>query len=198
MSVHNRIFGTFFVLLGAGIVGTIFGLVSFRIMEEQESLMNTRLTVLAAKFSEMREKRKLKKRLSETTSTSRDSIRTPYETSYKSTKINKPEGSDTISRWLYIKKHFKSTIRKVCQIKPKSENPGDLLDVNMAVYDDEISDLKVTAIGNFLLFLLTLFIGAMSMSSLEGWGFTDAVYWVRSLFFFSFLRFHFTFVISLI
>ena len=37
------------------------------------------------------------------------------------------------------------------------------------------------AILNVLLFFITLFSGALAMSALENWNFTDSVYWVRDL-----------------
>ena len=52
-------------------------------------------------------------------------------------------------------------------------------ELTLAVYEEEILDIKVGAILNILMFFITLFTGALAMSVLEGWSFNDAVYWVR-------------------
>jgi hypothetical protein len=178
VSVGNRAFGSFFVLLGAGVVGTIFGLVSFRIMEEQETLMNLRLTQLASKLSKMREIRKLKRFSSSSTS-----CRYSTEESQSSMDSSRVPSTDSglSQRWKSFSGAANTTIRKALRISPKNDHCDGILDLNMAVYEDEISDLKVTAVGNILLFFITLFTGAVCMSAIEGWDFTDAVYWVRNI-----------------
>jgi hypothetical protein len=179
VSVGNRAFGSFFVLLGAGVVGTIFGLVSFRIMEEQETLMNLRLTQLASKLSKMREIRKLKRCPSSSTSCRYSTEES--QSSMDSSRIPSTPDSGMSQRWKSFSGAANITIRKALRISPKNEQCDGILDLNMAVYEDEISDLKVTAVGNVLLFFITLFTGAVCMSAIEGWDFTDAVYWVRNI-----------------
>ena len=194
MPVENRAFGSFFVLLGAGVVGTIFGLVSFRIMEEQESLMNERMQFLASKFNEILAKRKAKKILLQSQSQSQS--HSPSQSSLSSSVGRLENDNSTYSISIdqtpseaggeknylnTIKKTIKNNISKLFRFKWNTDNEFKAMsDVHVAVYENEITDMKISAIGNILLFFITLFVGALSMSVLEGWNFTDAVYWVSN------------------
>jgi voltage-gated potassium channel len=62
-------------------------------------------------------------------------------------------------------------------LQQKKKDLKEMNKVNIAAYDNEIFDLKMTTLVNFLLFLITLFVGTMVMSLLEGWDFTTAAYW---------------------
>ena len=175
VSVKNRVFGSFFVLLGAGIVGTIFGLVSFKIMEEQEQLMNQRMTSLALKFNKLLKERKIKKAHSkrniEMELQSDENVNFMYDTD---------ENSGKSSSYKSIKRTVKQTVKQVFRLKSnKNKNFDEMSELTLAVYEEEILDIKVGAILNILMFFITLFTGALAMSVLEGWSFNDAVYWVR-------------------
>lgn len=160
--------------MGAGVVGTIFGLVTFRIMEEQEILTNTRLILLASKISKKGKEihRYTSSRFSAGSSKkSSDSVESPIS-----------EENRQVSKWRYFCNLIKDRIKKIFCITTLNENCEEISDQNMAVYDNEISDLKVTAVENVFLFLVTFFIGAICMSTIEGWNITDAMYWVRTFY----------------
>ena len=220
--MKDRAFGSFFVLLGAGIVGTIFGLVSFKIMEEQEQLMNQRLSSLASKFHEIMEKRKIKKLKKEydikrnhgddsNSNNDDDSGRNNNnnnnnnnDSSNRNLESNKTchtgsiqhfdieEKNEKLSSFKSIKKSVKKTVADIFRLKSKTITEyNEMSDMNLAIYEDEILDIKVGAILNVLLFFITLFSGALAMSALENWNFTDSVYWVRDLIiFFSSILFY--------
>jgi hypothetical protein len=184
VGVQNRIFGTFFVLIGAGIVGTIFGLVSFRIMEEQECLMNSRLTSFASKVGaivEHHQKTTLAKKNNNSLKSSSKKLaldvsqKSDNETDFRENENNPYK----YSRWRHMVVSSKETIRRMFRITPKKEPCQDLSELNVAIFEDEISDLKITLVTNIIMFFLVLVIGALCMSAIEGWDITDAVYWVR-------------------
>ena len=186
MGVQNRIFGTFFVLIGAGIVGTIFGLVSFRIMEEQECLMNSRLTSFASKVGaivEHHQKTTLARKNNNSLKSSSKKLaldvsqKSDNETDFRENESNPYK----YSRWRHLVVSSKETIRRIFRINPKKEPCQDLSELNVAIFEDEISDLKITLVTNIIMFLLVLVIGALCMSAIEGWDITDAVYWVRMI-----------------
>lgn len=156
--VKDRSFAIVFVLLGAGVVGTILGLVSFRAMEEQEILMNQRFTALADKFSSIIEDGA---KIISAENNTEEVNRSPLST---------------------ITDKARNTISKVFQLKQKKKDLKEMNKRNIAAYDDEIFDLKITTLVNFLLFLITLFVGTMSMSVIEGWDFTTAAYWVNEIY----------------
>lgn len=154
VKVKNLSFAIFFVLLGAGVVGTILGLVSFRAMEEQEALMNQRFTIIADKFSSMIKDGSKIRLTGNKTESENQSPRSPL--------------TDGMT----------NSIHGVSQSKQEKKGIKEMNKINIAAYDEEIFNLKITTLINFLLFLITLFVGAMSMSTLEGWDFTQAAYWV--------------------
>ena len=183
MPVQNRIFGTFFVLIGAGIVGTIFGLVSFRIMEEQELLMNSRLTSFASKVGAIVEQHhKTTQARKNNNCLKSSSKRLALDVSQKSdneTDFRENESNPyKYSRWRHLVVSTKETIRRMFRIKPRKEPCQDLSELNVAIFEDEISDLKITLVTNIIMFFLVLVIGALCMSAIEGWDILDAVYWV--------------------
>ena len=157
--------------MGAGVVGTIFGLVTFRMMEEQEQLMNARLVSLASQISK---KSRDFKRFT--------SSRFSSDSSKNSLDSESPilDENRQMSKWRCVCNLIKDRIKKIIGIKTKNENCEEISDLNMAVYDNEISDLKVTAVENIFLFFVTFFIGAICMSAIESWDMTDAMYWVRT------------------
>ena len=188
--VQNRLFGTFFVLIGAGIVGTIFGLVSFRIMEEQELLMNSRLTSFASKVGAIVEhhhkaSQAAAKKINLSKSPSKRQL--ALDVSQKSDNDNETDFRENennpykYSRWRHLVVSSKETIRRIFRINPKKEPCQDLSELNVAIFEDEISDLKITLVTNIIMFFLVLIIGALCMSAIEGWDILDAVYWVREL-----------------
>ena len=49
--------------------------------------------------------------------------------------------------------------------------------LNLTNYEHEILNLKIGGMINFIIILVSLFVGAAAMSSLEGWSFSEACYW---------------------
>ena len=90
------------------------------------------------------------------------------------------ENSGKSSSYKSIKRTVKQTVKQVFRLKSnKNKNFDEMSELTLAVYEEEILDIKVGAILNILMFFITLFTGALAMSVLEGWSFNDAVYWVR-------------------
>ena len=169
------------MLLGAGIVGTIFGLVSFKIMEEQEQLMNRKMASLASAFNRLMKERKIKKANSKRTFEM--DLQSYENTNFSSTDmyINQ-ENSPKLSSYKSIKRTVKQTVKHVFLLKSdKNTKYDEMSQVTLALYEEEILDIKVGAILNIIMFFITLFTGALAMSVLEGWSFNDSVYWVSEL-----------------
>lgn len=153
MPVHNFSFAIFFVFVGAGVVGTILGLVSFRAMEKQDTLLNLRFNSLARTFG------------------IEDGV-DDKSTEKDAKKENSPLKSMSSKARDIISKAFKK--------KKKTEDLKVIHESYIAAYDKEIHDLKMITVVNFCLFLLTFFLGAVCMRELEGWEFTKAAYWVNN------------------
>ena len=59
-SGKDRVFATFYVLLGAGIVGTIFGILSSDVMDQQENVLKNKITQAAVKMNQISKKMSMK------------------------------------------------------------------------------------------------------------------------------------------
>ena len=162
-------------------------------MEEQELLMNTRLTSFALKVGAIVEHHHKASQASHAQAAAKKNnmSKTPskrqltLDVSQKSDNDNETDFRENennpykYSRWRHLVVSSKETIRRIFRINPKKEPCQDLSELNVAIFEDEISDLKITLVTNIIMFFLVLIIGALCMSAIEGWDILDAVYWVR-------------------
>ena len=159
-------------------------------MEEQELLMNSRLTSFASKVGAIVDhhhkiSQQAAKNKNMTKSESKRQL--ALDVSQKSDNDNETDFRENennpykYSRWRHLIVSSKETIRRIFRINPKKEPCQDLSELNVAIFEDEISDLKITLVTNIIMFFLVLIIGALCMSAIEGWDILDAVYWVSKL-----------------
>ena len=141
VAVHDHQFTTFYVLLGAGLIGTFFGMVAAQIMEEEGEKTDQRLELLGDQMIAIM--------------TGDHPHNHPDITSPQS---NEWDGEARLPQ------HSQAQIQAM-----------DVL--NLTNYEHEIFNLKMAGMINLIIILVTLFVGAAAMSSLEGWSFSVACYW---------------------
>ena len=150
-------------------------------MEEQEQLMNRKMASLASGFNRLMKERKIKKANSK--KTFEIDLQSYENANFSSTDMYiSHENSSKLSPYKSIKRTVKQTVKQVFLLKSNKNTKFDeMSQATLALYEEEILDIKVGAILNIIIFFITLFTGALAMSVLEGWSFNDSVYWVSGL-----------------
>lgn len=58
-----------------------------------------------------------------------------------------------------------------------SDTSGQLKDMNMAIYEDELREVRSKGLVDGMFVVVSMFVGAVCMMTLEGWTFDEAIYW---------------------
>lgn len=140
----DHAFSTFFILFGAGVLGTFVGIVASNVMEQEEAKIDERLDALGDKFFALL-----------------GGGEDPFVGTNNSQDAEAAAWNDPASRRLSVAHDLRSMDA-----------------MNTYSYEKEIKDMKISGLINLIAVMISMFVGAAAMSSLEGWSFTDAVYWV--------------------
>jgi hypothetical protein len=68
-------------------------------------------------------------------------------------------------------------LAKLFASKAKSMTLSKMNDANMAVFDEELREIKFAGLMDVLFILLSLFVGAFCMIFMEDWSFHEGLYW---------------------
>jgi len=129
VDVGNKAFTTFYVIVGGGLIGTIFGMAAYQTVDELEVQFDEKIFGLADKMM--------------------DIVRGENDV--------RPGADDR-------RRQHMEKLRRMTAL-------------NAEMYERDLQDIKIHAFVHLVYLLLTLFVGAAAMSSIEGWSFGDAVYW---------------------
>ena len=72
---------------------------------------------------------------------------------------------------------FSKQLGKVFTEKVNEESIAKMKNMNLAIYEDELRELRSKGLVAMFFVLLSIFSGALIMMLIEGWAFLDSLYW---------------------
>jgi roadblock/LC7 domain-containing protein len=161
IDVQNRVFGAFYVLLGAGIIAALFGIFSNSVMEQQEAVMQRRFVNLANSMAKV---------AADTATRMKKYQRRKLQEYYN--EIEQMDAAEVTTFTRAKQQMFKYMLDQVL-----NGNSEKLQDMNLQMYEEELRQLRSKGLVDFLFVIIAVFSGALCMIRIEGWKFDDAFYW---------------------
>ena len=72
---------------------------------------------------------------------------------------------------------FKNKLTSVFKRQVNNENIEVIKNMNIAIYENEMREIRSKGIVDLFFVLLSIFSGAIIMVFIEGWQFEDSLYW---------------------
>eukprot|EP01038_Epipyxis_sp_PR26KG_P005583 gene5583-7708_t len=154
--VYDKKFTSFFVLLGAGMVGTFFGLLTGDLVDQQEVSLKSQFNRVGYEVQKL--VRKSSKRL-------KDFHAARIAGLFRSS----DDESDRPS--------FQKRMTAIFTERLHIESVTKIKNMNLAVYENELRELQIKGIVDGLFILIAIFSGSIGMILIEGWTFNDSIYW---------------------
>lgn len=148
----ERQFTIFFCILGAGIVGSLVALMSSDLMDTHEAVMKSKMMQLSKQMSGY--------------------VKGLYS-GVKDTSIGGALISSGQSGTDFLGKKFSKT----GIIANDGATVKAMMDMNTALFDETLTEIRNACLANALTIAFFLFFGGLFMMWIEDWNFVDAVYW---------------------
>ena len=159
--ITNRVFQSFYCILGAGIVGIYFGLLTSDIMDTQEEMMKNRLVKVAVGINKYAEAKAQRLR--------------DYQLNQHRQLLDRIKNTDPDKLTAWDKMQF--SISKVFVETEEAAALRNMKKINMQIYEEELREVRSKGLVDFFYLLISIFSGAAFMCAIEGWTFQDAFYW---------------------
>lgn len=156
-STPERIFTSFYVLLGLVILSAVISAVSDKIHKNYNEQADERVKRAASRMLNVEAQNEQRQNVMEFLDVEEDSTRSSF------------------GKHLSEKLGLSQDTKKEAVVEKKMIEAMQKL--NMDMFDEDLRDVKISAIRNFVLLWLIIFFGCLLMLAIEEWNFGDSFYW---------------------
>eukprot|EP01031_Cornospumella_fuschlensis_P043619 gene43619-53345_t len=145
--ITNRVFQSFYCILGAGIVGIYFGLLTSDIMDTQEEMMKNRLVKVAVGINKYAEAKAQRLR--------------DYQMNQHRQLLDRIKNTDPEKLTAWDKMQF--SISKVFVETEEAAALRNMKKINMQIYEEELREVRSKGLVDFFYLVISIFSGAAFM-----------------------------------